>query len=129
MAFRFEEEPALVDYFEAIKRAVARSGAPIVVNRVDLDEGDYEVTQEVIDRLSAADFVLADFTLGSPNVYFEAGVARGAGKYTLRTARRGTELPFDIGTWRTIFYVNATQLESALLPALANAYQEATTAR
>jgi hypothetical protein len=124
MSFRFEEEPALVDYFEAIKRAAGASGVPIAVDRMDLIEGDYEISSAVEDRIRKSDAVLADFTLNSPNVYFEAGIARGAGKYVIRTARKETELPFDIRTWRTILYANATQLETQLIDPLRMAYAE-----
>jgi len=38
MSFRDEEEPALVDYFEAMKRAAASTGLPIELVRIDLVE-------------------------------------------------------------------------------------------
>ncbi len=124
MSFRFEEEPALVDYFEAIKRAAGTSGVPITIDRMDLIEGDYEISGAVEDTIRKSDALLADFTLNSSNVYFEAGIARGAGKYIIRIARKGTELPFDVRTWRTIFYANATQLEAQLIDPLRTAYAE-----
>ena len=80
MSFRDEVEPALVDYFHAIKRAAGSVRAPIKVLRIDLDEGDYEISQKLMDRIDEADIVLADFTLTPPNVYFELGYARGRGK-------------------------------------------------
>jgi hypothetical protein len=126
MSFRFEEEPALVDYFEAIRRAAVMSGVPIAIDRMDLVEGDYEISSEVKNRIRKSDALLADFTLNSSNVYFEAGIARGAGKYIIRTARKETELPFDIKTWRTILYANATQLEAQLVDSLRMAYEETT---
>jgi len=122
MSFSFEQEPALVDYYEAINRAVASSGLPIDVSRMDLEEGDYEITAEIVTRIQKSDLVLSDFTLGSPNVFYEAGVARGANKRMILTARRGTELPFDVKTWRVTFYSNATQLEAALPMELVRAY-------
>jgi hypothetical protein len=124
MSFRFEEEPALVDYFEAIKRAADASGVPITIERMDLIEGDYEISSAVEDRIRKSDAVLADFTLNSSNVYFEAGIARGAGKYVIRTARKETALPFDIKTWKTILYANATQLEAQLIEPIRMAYAE-----
>lgn len=126
MSFRFEEEPALVDYYEAMKRAVKASGFPISIVRMDIEEGDFEVSREINQRIIESDVLLADFTLNSPNVYFEAGVARGAGKYTIRTARQGTDLPFDVRTWKTVFYSNATQLEAALAAPLRAAYETLT---
>lgn len=124
MSFRVEEEPALVDYFEAMKRAVREAQVPINLMKIDLLEGDYEISQKIMDKISESDFVLADFTFNSSNVYFEVGNARGSGKTVIQTARSGTLLEFDTRNWRTIFYKNATELEKELIPALVNAYKE-----
>lgn len=123
MSFRFEEEPALVDYYQAIRRAAHITNLPIEVSRMDLIEGDYEISTAIEQRIRDSDVVLADFTLNSPNVYYEAGIARGASKYLIRTARHDTELPFDMKTWTTIIYANATQLEEKLADPLRKAYQ------
>ncbi|MFC9795313.1 helix-turn-helix domain-containing protein [Streptomyces sp. NPDC127584] len=123
MSFQVEREPALVDYYEAIKRAAARLKVPHILSRVDEINGDYEITQKIEEVIAASDIVVADFTLSSPNVYYEAGIARGAGVYTIRLARKDTEIPFDIGNKKFILYSNATQLEEALINPLRDAYQ------
>jgi Schlafen, AlbA_2 len=125
MSFRSEEEPALIDYFRAIERAVERSDIPIRVVRIDLQEGDYEISQEIMDVIAKSDIVLADFTLSPQNVYFELGFARGSGKRVIQTARADTRLEFDVRNWRTVIYRNATELEEKLLPALSAAYSDA----
>ncbi len=119
MSFAFEEEPSLVDYFEAIRRAVRRAPRKLEIKRVDLIPGDYEISQAVMDMIADADIVLADFTRSPQNVYFEAGFARGCGKPVLQTARAGTLLHFDVKTWRTTFFKNATELEEKLVGELA----------
>ena len=124
MSFREEEEPALVDYYRAMERAVRNSQLPIDQRRIDLVEGDYEISQRVMDEIDSADIIIADFTLTPSNVYFELGYARGKGKRIIQTARRGSVLEFDIRNWRTLFYRNATELEAGLLPALVTAYTE-----
>ena len=124
MSLRVEEEPALVDYFAAISRAVATTGLPMSVERIDLQEGDYEISQEIMNRISEADIVLADFTLSPLNVYFELGFARGCGRTIIQTARRDTSLEFDVRNWRTLFYRNATELEEKLVPELRRAYSK-----
>lgn len=124
MSFREEEEPALVDYFEAMKRAVKESKLPINLTRIDLVEGDYEISQKIMDEIFKSDFVLADFTLNPRNVYFEIGIARGCKKVVLQTARSATVLEFDIRNWRTIFYKNATELEKKLKNAMEDVYKE-----
>jgi hypothetical protein len=122
MSFRNEEEPALVDYFEAMQRAARTTGRPMKILRMDVVEGDYEISQQIMDEIEKAQVAVADFTLSPANVYFELGYARGRGKRIIQSARKGTVLEFDIRNWRTIIYKNATELEKALVPALNDAY-------
>jgi hypothetical protein len=124
MSFRFEEEPALVDYFRAIERAVEQSGTAINLKRMDLIEGDFEISSRLMDEIDASHIVIADFTLKPANVYFELGYARGRQKRVIQIARKGTSLEFDINHWRTLFYRNATDLEAKLIPAFKSAYEE-----
>jgi hypothetical protein len=124
MSFHEEEEPALADYFAAMQRAVESTGLPITIKRMDLVEGDYEISQRLMNEIDRADIVLADFTLKPPNVYFEVGYARGQGKRVIQTARRDTVLEFDVRNWRTTFYRNATELEARLIPEVRAAYRE-----
>ena len=122
MSFREEEEPALVDYFTAMRRAVEATKLPIELVRMDLKDGDYEISQEIMDCIDEADILIADFTLNSRNVYFELGYARGRKCRVIQSARKGTQLEFDIRNWRTVFYRNATELEQKLAPALTEAF-------
>lgn len=124
MSFRDEEEPALVDYFRAMERAAASSDLPIALTRIDLEEGDYEISKKIMDRIDECEIVIADFTLSPRNVYFELGFARGRGCRIIQTARTDTTLEFDTRNWRTIFYRNATELEEKLAPALKAAYAD-----
>ena len=118
MSFRDEEEPALVDYFKAMERATASTNLPIVLTRIDLEEGDYEISQKIMEKIDECEVVIADFTLSPRNVYFELGYARGRGCRVIQTARTGTILEFDARNWRTHFYRNSTELEEKLVPAL-----------
>jgi hypothetical protein len=127
MSFREEQEPALVDYFSAMKRAVERTTLPIQLKRVDLMEGDFEISQQLMDAIRQADIVLTDFTLNSANVYFELGYARGCNKRVIQTARKYTALEFDVRNWRTIVYRNATELEEKLALELKAAHAEVMT--
>jgi hypothetical protein len=119
-------DPSLVDYFEAMKRAVNSTSLPIDLVRMDLLEGDYEISQRIMDEIDKADILLADFTLGPANVYFERGYARGRNRRVVQAARKGTLLEFDTRNWHTIFYKNATELETALVPALEQADRDVT---
>jgi len=124
MSFRDEEEPALVDYFQAMKRAATRTGLPITLSRIDLMDGDYEISQRILGEIGRCDIIIADLTLGPRNVYLELGYGRGSGKRVIQVARKGTILEFDIRNWRTLFYRNATELEERLIPELAAAFRE-----
>ncbi|MEA2337263.1 MAG: hypothetical protein QOE82_1270 [Thermoanaerobaculia bacterium] len=118
MSFREEEEPGLVDYWQAMKRAARAVSERIDLRRIDLKEGDYEISQKIMTEIDEADIVIADFTLSSRNVYFELGYARGKSKRLIQTARKGTDLEFDVRNWKTLFYRNGTELEEKLRSAL-----------
>jgi nucleoside 2-deoxyribosyltransferase len=122
MSFHEEEEPAIVDYYRAMQRAVEFTKLPIRLRRMDLLEGDYEISQKIMTEIERADIVIADLTLNPRNVYFELGYARGKGKRIIQTARKGTFLEFDIRNWRTLVYRNATELEEKLIEEIRGAY-------
>lgn len=124
MSFREEEDPALVDYLRAIERAVEATELPLTLKRIDLEEGDYEISQRIMEEIDKADIVIADFTLNSRNVYFELGYARGKDRRIIQTARKETVLEFDIRNWHTLFYRNASELEERLIPELKAAYAD-----
>ena len=56
----------------------------------------------------------------SPNVYYEVGFARALGKDVIMTARKGTQLPFDVGDVPTIFWEDQTDLRESLEKYLAS---------
>ncbi|MFN7055721.1 macro domain-containing protein [Hyphomonas sp.] len=63
------------------------------------------IHKEMIENLLEADVVIADVTLGSPDVYFELGIrqtARRAGTVILRHA--GSAVPFSIAGMRALDY-------------------------
>ena len=122
MSFRTEEEPVLIDYLQAMKRGCARLSLPIDLVIINNVEGDYEISQEIMNQIDECDILIADFTLSPRNVYFELGYARGKNKLIIQTARHGTVLEFDVRNWRTAFYRNATELEERIGPALETAY-------
>ena len=126
MSFRNEEEPALEDYFRAMQRAAQRTELPIELARIDLQEGDYEISQKIMSEIEKADIAIVDFTLNAQNVYFEIGFARGIRKRVIQCARKGTTLEFDVRNWRTVFYRNATELEEKLITELKAAYADVT---
>jgi hypothetical protein len=122
MSFREEEEPALVDYYRAMERASSRVDVRVQLSRIDLVEGDYEISQQIMDEIDKCQVLIADFTMSPRNVYFEVGYCRGRKDIQIiQTARKDTVLEFDVRNWRTLFYKNATELEEKLTSALKGA--------
>jgi len=115
MSFREEEEPALVDYWQAMRRAAEKARREFNLIRLDQVEGDYEIIDRIYKEIDAAHLVIADLTFSPSNVYLEIGYARGRGKQVIQTCRDDTQLEFDVRGRRTLIYRNATTLEHKLL--------------
>ncbi len=115
MSLREAAEPALVDYWHAMRRAATRSHGSFDLRRIDQVQGDYEIIGRIFDEIDAADLVIADLTLSPANVYLELGFARGRDKPIIQTCHEKTPLEFDVRGHRTLIYRNATTLEDKLL--------------
>jgi hypothetical protein len=107
-AFRPDMEPI----FEGIREAGAAHG--LDVKRVKDLQGDYRITDQIIQMIKAARFVVVDLSHERPNVYFELGYARGLGKTVITIAREGTTVHFDVKDWTYISYVDSRVLERDL---------------
>ena len=74
--------------------------------------------ERIIPRVEAglrrSAFVIADVSEWSPNVFYEVGFARALGKDVIMTARKGTQLPFDVRDVPAIFWEDQTELKEAL---------------
>jgi hypothetical protein len=114
MSFREEEEPELVDYWQAMVRAAEKARRDFTLIRIDQIDGDYDVADRIYKEIDAAHLVIADLTLSPANVYLEIGYARGRGKLVIQTCRADTRLEFDVRGRRTLVYRNATALEHRL---------------
>jgi hypothetical protein len=64
-------------------------------------------------------FVIADVSDQSPNVFYELGYAKALGKDVIVTAKKGTQLPFDVGDIPTIFWEIQEDLKEGLRKCLA----------
>jgi len=59
-------------------------------------------------------FVIADLSEPSSNVFYELGFARAIGKDVILTAKKNTQLPFDVHDIPTILWENRNDLENKL---------------
>ena len=74
--------------------------------------------ERIVPRIEAgirrSAFVIADVSELGPNVFYEIGYAKGLGKDVILTARKGTELPFDVDDIPTIFWEIQEDLKEGL---------------
>jgi predicted Rossmann-fold nucleotide-binding protein len=72
--------------------------------RTDHDPNLNPITNRILDGIRQSDFVIADVSEMSPNVFYEIGYAQGINRPVIITAKVGTDLPFDIKDLPVIFY-------------------------
>ena len=74
------------------------------VCRIDEVAGPGIVFEDIKRHIAESKIVLAEITAPNQNVFYELGYAHALNKPTILLAQRGKELPFDIGSYRVIFY-------------------------
>ena len=62
------------------------------------------IFQDIQKKIEDAKVVIAEITAPNQNVYYEVGYAHALNKPTILLAQRGQDLPFDIRSYRVIFY-------------------------
>jgi hypothetical protein len=113
-------------YTEVIKPVVQEFGLQAL--RVDEVYRPGIILQDIITGIAEAGVVIAEITPPNPNVFYELGYAHAMDKPTILLAERGKELPFDIKSYRCIFYDNTIRgkrdVEAGLRRHLSNILQE-----
>jgi hypothetical protein len=95
-----------------IQGAVKSAG--FLCERADLASFVGDVMEWVKQRISSAEFVVADLSTANPNVYLEVGYAWGCGRPTVLLVRDTTELKFDVKGQRCLVYKSIKHLEEIL---------------
>jgi nucleoside 2-deoxyribosyltransferase len=89
-------------YKEVIQKQAEAAGFD--AHKIDEKPGPGVVFQDMQQAIERAAVVIAEITPRNPNVFYEVGYAHALGKPTILLARRGSELPFDIRSYRVVFY-------------------------
>jgi hypothetical protein len=95
-------EPYDTFYREVIQSQAEAAGFDVV--RIDEKPGPGIIFQDIQREIEQAEIVIAEITPASPNVFYELGYAHALRKPTILLARRESELPFDIQSFRVVFY-------------------------
>jgi len=97
-------EPFDALYTDVIKPVVEEMG--LRAYRADDIYRPGIILQDIIRGLIEAEVIIAEITPPNPNVFYELGYAHALDKTTILLAERSKELPFDIRSYRCIFYDN-----------------------
>jgi hypothetical protein len=95
-------EPYDTFYKEVIQQKAASAGFDVI--RIDEKAGPGVIFQDIQQEIEDSDVVIAEITPSNPNVFYELGYAHALKKPTILLAQRGAELPFDICSFRVVFY-------------------------
>ena len=101
---------------EMVRESIRQLGLPIEVVRLDEVRSPGRITQQLVEELQLADFLIVDITGANANVIWELGFAEGLKKHSVVIRRRDddTDVPFDIYDHRQVRYddpVTTQQIE------------------
>jgi nucleoside 2-deoxyribosyltransferase len=74
------------------------------LDSIDELAGPGIIFEDIKRPIAEAKIVVAEITAPNQNVFYELGYAHALNKPTILLAQRGKELPFDIRSYRVIFY-------------------------
>lgn len=102
-------------YRDGIGPAVSRAGFKPI--RIDQKEHNGDITDEIMAGIRDAQFVIADFTLQRPGVYYEAGFALGLGRPVIWCCRgdERDKLHFDTDHMNHILWDTPEDLQERLV--------------
>lgn len=121
LAMPFQGYDRMEDVEASIRRAVSNSiGWKVVVAR-EIEVGRNKAMNEIIhEQVGRSSIVIADLDNERPNVYYEAGLARGQGKPVIFITIDAEKAHFDVNsyeriTWRGSYKNLEEQLEDWLI--------------
>jgi hypothetical protein len=91
-------------YSEVIKPVCKSFG--FNVQRADEFYGPGQIISDIERQIAEAAVIIAEISPQNPNVYYELGYSHALRKPTILIADKDTKLPFDVSSFRTLFYEN-----------------------
>ena len=104
----YGRRPDLKDAYGTFRRI--RENLGYACERVSEKNAATRILPEILDRIRRAAFIIVDLTDLRPNVFYELGYADGLGGKVIATAKKGTELPFDVKDIPTLFWESQEEL-------------------
>lgn len=101
------DDPLTVIYRNYIQKPLESKG--FVVKRADDIYKPSPILEDIIDKISSADLIIAELTGRNPNVFYELGRAHEQGKYVIQICQNSEDIPFDLRHIRTIIYKDETK--------------------
>ncbi len=105
-------------YEGVIKPVGEKAGYKVL--RVDEIQDSGNITQQILENISASEIILAELSGERPNCYYEAGFAYALGKEIIFSIREGDSIHFDLAGYRFITWRTEAQFRRRLKERLAS---------
>ena len=110
--------PELEDRYNTIKEGFAAFEIEAV--RADEIEHSEVITDKIMEKIRASEFLFADLSGERPSVYYEIGFAHALRRRVIMYRSKGTNLHFDLAAYNCPEYSNLTDLKSKLIARLSS---------
>jgi guanylate kinase len=114
------DNPALIDYYHAMQRAVNKLDMGLRCINLDAIDDSSKLTDTAKKSIENCRLAIVDLTENKPNVFYELGFAHGIKKKCIITAYSETELHTYPKEYKVLLYNNANTLEQKLEITLQN---------
>lgn len=111
-------KPELEDVYNTVKRCFKKFG--ITAERADDIEHEGLITEKIIDKIKASEFLYADITGARPSVYYEIGFSHAIRKKVILYRKAGEIIHFDLAGYNCPEYINLSDLENKLINRLSH---------
>lgn len=89
--------------YQALREAV--TAASLECRRADDIWDNDHIMDDVISLIWRARVVISDLSMKNPNVFYETGIAHSLGRDVIQIAQSRDDVPFDVGSLRSILYL------------------------